>query len=180
MSTLDLPAHISNPIAAAPAIAASSESASDSGISFGDLLDIVNPLQHIPIVSTIYRAITGDQIKTFPKIAGDTLFGGVEGFVSSVADTIFEKFTGKNVGDTVLAWVEKQLSNLPSAVSSAASATPANVTPASIDAIVIPGQDAWLTALTRKNVDHDLVLRATTAYRSSLDISSNAASTALH
>ena len=29
-------------------------------MSFSDLLDIINPLQQLPIVSTIYRAITGD------------------------------------------------------------------------------------------------------------------------
>src|SRR3546814_15608721 len=31
-----------------------------AGFSFGDFLDIINPIQHIPIVPTIYRAITGD------------------------------------------------------------------------------------------------------------------------
>src|SRR5215470_6180450 len=28
---------------------------------FGDLVDIVNPLQHIPVVATIYRNMTGDR-----------------------------------------------------------------------------------------------------------------------
>ena len=91
----------SQPVTAA---AAATASKTDEGFSFHDLLDIVNPLQHIPIVSTIYRAITGDQIKTFPKIAGDTLFGGVTGFLSSVADTIFEKITGKNSATRCLPW----------------------------------------------------------------------------
>src|ERR1700749_822231 len=78
----------------------------DSGFSFHDLLDIVNPLQHIPVVSTLYRHLTGDTPKAFPKIAGDLLYGGVEGFVGSLADTVFEKVTGKSFGDTVLAKVE--------------------------------------------------------------------------
>ena len=30
--------------------------------TFDDFLDIINPLQHLPIVSMIYRAITGDNI----------------------------------------------------------------------------------------------------------------------
>jgi hypothetical protein len=34
----------------------------DEGPTFAEFLDIINPLQHIPVVSTIYRAITGDQI----------------------------------------------------------------------------------------------------------------------
>jgi len=36
--------------------------ADGKGMSFSDLLDIINPLQHIPIASTICRAITGDRI----------------------------------------------------------------------------------------------------------------------
>ncbi len=51
-------------------------------ISFDDVLDVVNPLQHFPIVGTVYRALTHDQIKTPEKIAGDTLYGGVMGLAS--------------------------------------------------------------------------------------------------
>ncbi len=125
MTAVDFSAHVTNPLAAGPAAAAATASTTGEGFSFGDLLDIVNPLQHIPVVSTLYRAITGDQIKTFPKIAGDTLFGGVTGFVASIADTIFEKITGKNVGDTVLAWVEDEISPKSMAATAVASAAPA-------------------------------------------------------
>lgn len=76
-----------------------------SGFSFGDLLDVINPLQHIPVVSTIYRHLTGDEIGTPEKIAGDTLYGGVTGFLCSVGDAIFTEVTGKSVGDTVYAAV---------------------------------------------------------------------------
>ncbi|HEY4164992.1 MAG TPA: hypothetical protein VGM59_18140, partial [Dongiaceae bacterium] len=34
----------------------------DGKFGWDDFLDVINPLQHIPIVSQIYRAITGDQI----------------------------------------------------------------------------------------------------------------------
>ena len=34
------------------------------GVSFDSLLDVVNPLQQLPVVSTIYRAVTGDTIST--------------------------------------------------------------------------------------------------------------------
>ncbi len=36
------------------------------GFSFGDIVDIINPLQHIPVVSTIYREMTGDDIGPGP------------------------------------------------------------------------------------------------------------------
>jgi hypothetical protein len=87
---------------AAPAAKASD---SHKGFGFGDLLDIVNPLQHIPVVSTIYRHLTGDEIGTPEKIAGDTLYGGLTGFLCSVGDAIFTEATGKSVGDTVYAAV---------------------------------------------------------------------------
>ena len=127
------------PKATAPAAAATTPAAapaaagSDTGFSFNDLLDIVNPLQHIPVVSTIYRAISGDTIKTFPKIAGDTLYGGLEGLASSVADTVFTKITGKSVGDTVLDFAEKELGlSKPAATGVAAADAPASPATASI------------------------------------------------
>src|SRR5258707_1922932 len=96
-------------LAAVPGATANAR-ASDSPISFDDILDIVNPLQHFPVVSTLYRAITGDQIKTFPKIAGDALYGGWMGFAGSIADTIFEKVTGKSFRGTPLAMAGDMLS----------------------------------------------------------------------
>lgn len=80
-------------------------SGSDSGFSFDDLLDIVNPLQHIPVISTIYRHLTGDKIGTVAKLAGDALYGGVTGLACSLGDTIFQEATGKSFGDTVYAMV---------------------------------------------------------------------------
>lgn len=91
------------PTAQTPAPAAADTE--DSGFSFGNLLDIVNPLQHFPVISTIYRHLTGDKIGVPEKIAGDTLYGGLLGLASSLGDAIFEQVTGKNVGDTVYAYL---------------------------------------------------------------------------
>ncbi|MEQ8427368.1 MAG: hypothetical protein RLT87_12835 [Gammaproteobacteria bacterium] len=57
---------------------------------FADLLDIINPLQHIPLVGSIYRHITGDEIKPVMKIAGGALFGGPLGAAISVASVAFD------------------------------------------------------------------------------------------
>ncbi|MEE8549549.1 MAG: hypothetical protein V3S74_08750, partial [Alphaproteobacteria bacterium] len=76
------------------------------GLTFGDILDIINPLQHIPIVSTIYRAITGDDIAAAPKIAGGALFGGVIGLVVSIIDTAIEQITGQDAGEHILALLD--------------------------------------------------------------------------
>ena len=72
-------------------------------LTFGDFLDLINPLQHIPIVSTIYRAITGDEIGGPAKILGGLLFGGPIGFIAAIFDTIVAQATGRDLGETVLA-----------------------------------------------------------------------------
>ena len=79
------------------------DDAPEREISFGDFLDIINPLQHIPIVGTIYRAITGDEISPSASIFGDFLFGGPLGFVTAIANAIFEEASGQGLGETVLA-----------------------------------------------------------------------------
>ncbi len=73
------------------------------GLTFGDILDIINPLQHIPIISTIYRSITGDDIAAAPKVAGGALFGGVIGLVVSIIDTAIEQISGQDTGEHLLA-----------------------------------------------------------------------------
>ena len=43
----------------------------DDGFTFLDFLDIINPLQHIPVVSTIYRDLTGDTLDYGSRVAGE-------------------------------------------------------------------------------------------------------------
>jgi hypothetical protein len=65
--------------------------------SFFDLLDIVNPLQHIPLVSTLYQKITGDEIKPPARIIGGGIFGGFAGAASGIVNAIVERETGHDV-----------------------------------------------------------------------------------
>lgn len=74
-----------------------------SDMSFGDFLDVLNPLQHIPIVGTIYREITGDTIKPAAKVMGGILFGGVVGGMASIANAVVEEAQGKDFGDQIMA-----------------------------------------------------------------------------
>lgn len=71
--------------------------------SFSDALDVVNPLQHIPIVSSLYRATTGDSIGAGATIAGGALFGGVFGAIAGLASVVFDSATGQSVGGAMLA-----------------------------------------------------------------------------
>ncbi len=88
-----------------PTGAAKPAKAEHQGFGFADILDIINPLQHIPVVSTLYRKLTGDQMSPTAEIAGGALFGGVLGLVSSLADVIWTQATGKDFGNTVMAWL---------------------------------------------------------------------------
>jgi hypothetical protein len=75
----------------------------DDGFSFADILDIINPLQHLPIVSTIYRALTGDAIASAPRVLGDGLFGGPIGAAVGAANAVLKYLSGKDVGEHMLA-----------------------------------------------------------------------------
>lgn len=77
----------------------------DESFGFGDLLDMVNPLQHIPIVSSIYRDVTGDEIKPIGKIIGGAVFGGPAGAASGLVNVIVEEETGKDITGNALALV---------------------------------------------------------------------------
>ena len=75
------------------------------GLTFGDLVDIINPLQHIPVISTIYRALTDDQIEPGSRLAGGALFGGGIGFASALFNAVLENATGQDIGEHALAFV---------------------------------------------------------------------------
>jgi hypothetical protein len=152
------------------ASAASAPAATEHGFSLGsvfhDLLDIVNPLQHLPVIGTLYRAITGDTMGTVEKIAGDALYGGLWGAVGAVADTAFEAVTGKDFGSTVLAFAEDTLGfGHPDAPVRMAAQTPP--APAPVPVATSDGVLAFGNALSEKGVDNALAVRALYAYRRS-------------
>jgi hypothetical protein len=68
-----------------------------------DVIDVINPLQHIPVIGAIYRHITGDEMSPMAHLAGDTLYGGPIGGAFAVADIAYQKTTGKDIGETVIA-----------------------------------------------------------------------------
>jgi hypothetical protein len=79
----------------------SQDGSDEHGLTFSDFLDVINPLQHLPIISTIYRAITGDKIGMAAKLAGDTLYGGPIGFLASGVTAAFEGIAGESTSDMV-------------------------------------------------------------------------------
>ena len=142
---------------------------------FGHLLDVVNPLQHLPIIGTIYRAITGDKMGSFEKIAGDTLYGGMWGAISSIADVAFEAITGKSFEDTALSLFKSDSKHTRVATTSIS----VNPSLPSADVPLLPvaanGPEsldvaAFSNALSAKGVDSDTASRALYAYRRSMGL----------
>ncbi|MEQ9334114.1 hypothetical protein [Thalassobaculum sp.] len=79
--------------------------AEDSGLGFGDLLDVINPLQHLPVIGTIYRALTGDTMGEAARMAGGALYGGPFGVIGALANLVVERESGQDIGDTAMAWL---------------------------------------------------------------------------
>jgi len=74
-------------------------------LGFKDLVDVINPLQHLPLVRNIYQAVTGDNdMKPAMKFVGDTLYGGPMGAISSGVDAIIKQASGKDMLETVVGW----------------------------------------------------------------------------
>ena len=161
--------------------AAKAESGEKKESFFQHILDIVNPLQHLPIIGTIYRAATGERLDPVEKIGGSALYGGLWGAVTAVADVAFEAITGKSVEDTVMAWFKSD--STPSRVASAKlspsdiqvlQSLPSGELPKLPDSADGPDTQeiAALTgALSSKGVDGDTANRALYAYRRSIAMS---------
>jgi hypothetical protein len=98
---------------------------SHGSFSFKDLVDIVNPLQHIPVIGSIYRYLTGDEPSTGTRIIGDGLYGGPIGFGVSVVvqavTSLLPGADGRDLGEKALASVFGDRNHSP-----ALAAAPAN------------------------------------------------------
>src|SRR5262245_26205974 len=71
-----------------------------------DFLDLINPLQHIPGVSTLYQAATGDTASAGVQMIGGAVLGGLPGLAMAAAGAIFSGITGKEPGAAALAMLE--------------------------------------------------------------------------
>ena len=84
----------SAPAAVAPAVTPAPAAASRGGFSFHTLLADLNPLQYIPVVGAIYRAVTGDQGNADLRFAASLGTSFVLGGPIGVGVTIGEKVLG--------------------------------------------------------------------------------------
>ena len=75
---------------------------SSDNLDFGDFLDVINPLQHVPVVNMVYRSLTGDEIGATAQIVGGGIFGGPMGALSGVANAIIAHETGKDIAGNII------------------------------------------------------------------------------
>ena len=96
-------------------------------LTFDDVLDIINPLQHLPVISTIYRELTGDKIKPAMQILGDLGYGGPSGFVLSCFQVLFGQISGDDLGGHLMAFVDGREPAKATAAAPASAAVPVQV-----------------------------------------------------
>jgi hypothetical protein len=79
----------------------------DGKFGWDDFLDMINPLQHIPGIAQIYRAVTGDEINGAANLLGAIPFGPLGGpaLIASVADLAVKDVTGRDIADNLQAMV---------------------------------------------------------------------------
>jgi hypothetical protein len=79
----------------------------DGKFGWDDFLDFINPLQHIPGIAQIYRAVTGDEIHGAATLLGAIPFGplGGIGMIGVVAELAVKDVTGKDIGGNLQAMV---------------------------------------------------------------------------
>jgi hypothetical protein len=89
----------------------------ESHVTFHEILSALNPLQYVPVIGTIYRAVTGDQIpeplRRIGTLIVSFLMGGPVGALINVAVTAAEKITGIDVDKTGQALVQGTLPGGP-------------------------------------------------------------------
>jgi len=73
----------------------------DGEFGWDDFVDLINPLQHIPLVNIAYRAITGDEIYGAARLV-DFALGPLAG-VSTAIDLMFRNLTGQGMASNAVA-----------------------------------------------------------------------------
>lgn len=74
-----------------------------------ELVDIINPLQHLPLVSGLYRALTGDEISPVAKLVGGGVFGGPIGASLALAEVAGDAAVGRDIAEAMWEGVIKDV-----------------------------------------------------------------------
>lgn len=78
-----------------------SDHSGDDKFKFSDLVALINPLQHLPVIGPLYRKLTGDEPHPAVKVVGGLIFGGPMGLMNATLNHVFEQTTGKTMVEAV-------------------------------------------------------------------------------
>ena len=73
----------------------------DGSAGLDDLVDVVNPAHHIPILSSVYSNVSGDEQGYISEASGGFLLGGPLGLAVTAANIGLDALTGKDFGEHV-------------------------------------------------------------------------------
>ncbi|WP_439599266.1 hypothetical protein [Falsiroseomonas sp.] len=62
-------------------------------LTFEEVIQALNPLHHLPVIGTIYRATTGEGLNPALRVLGGAAFGGPIGMLSTAIFAALEQFT---------------------------------------------------------------------------------------
>ncbi len=83
----------------------------NDGFDFADILDIINPLQHLPIISKFYRQQTDDEASEGSRLLGGVVFGGLlgglGGALSALTNSVVRHETRQDLGDYLIAEITR-------------------------------------------------------------------------
>jgi len=86
------------------------------GFNLLDVIDMVNPLQHLPVISKYYRKMTGDDCSEGSKLVGDVGFGvllsGAIGAASAVANSTIRQETHQDVSEHLMDFANESYHSL--------------------------------------------------------------------
>ncbi|TAE81252.1 MAG: hypothetical protein EAZ74_01375 [Alphaproteobacteria bacterium] len=94
--------HFSAGVSTLPKPSDDASAKGDAPSLFSELVDAVNPLHHVPILSNAYRAATGETLSLGARIAGGGLYGGVIGAAASLVMGVAEEVHGEPLERTAM------------------------------------------------------------------------------
>ena len=88
------------------------------GFTFGDVVDMFNPMHHLPVISKYYREQTHDDASEGSRLVGGVLFGGliggVTGLLTAIANSAIRHETHQDMSEQLLAIAEEAIEDITS------------------------------------------------------------------
>ena len=85
------------PVPSSPAAPAKPAAGGGFGRLLAEIRDVLNPLQHLPVLSGLYRALSKDQISPTANLLGGLVYGGPIGAAVAMVQNLANRIAGKDL-----------------------------------------------------------------------------------